>query len=361
MKILALGATGAIGGQLISLLAPHGHDLYVTSRAARPSKDNVHYLQGNAREATFLQEVLSERWDAIIDFMVYTTATFQDRVDAFLGATDQYFLVSSARVFAETDGLITESSPRLLDVSQDAEFLATDEYALSKARQEDLLRASGRKNWTIVRPYITFGESRFQLGTLEKEAWMYRALKGRSIVFCEPMMDKWTTLTDGHHVADMIASLVGNPAALGEDFNLAGEHTVRWKEILSLYLDELETQLGQRPNVELQDLESFCQAAKSVPQVIYDRMYNRRFDPAKIFARTGQEKLGDSRPTLKAHVEQHLKAGTFLPIDPKAEALRDRAVSERTGLGEFASTKRKIGYLMYRHMPLELIYKTRAL
>ena len=61
--------------------------------------------------------------------------------------------------------MITEESERLLDTSIDQDFLSTDEYSLTKARQEDILQSSKQKNWTIIRPYITYGTSRLQLGT----------------------------------------------------------------------------------------------------------------------------------------------------------------------------------------------------
>ena len=35
---------------------------------------------------------------------------------------------------------------RLLDISKDDKYLRTDEYALAKARQENILQKSG-KNW----------------------------------------------------------------------------------------------------------------------------------------------------------------------------------------------------------------------
>ena len=57
---------------------------------------------------------------------------------------------------------------------KDEEYLKTDEYALSKARQEDILHRSGKNNWTVIRPYITYSEIRLQLGVLEKELWLYR-------------------------------------------------------------------------------------------------------------------------------------------------------------------------------------------
>lgn len=46
---------------------------------------------------------------------------------------------------------LTENSPRLLETVQDLEYKKTDEYALAKARQEDILYQSGFSNYTIVR------------------------------------------------------------------------------------------------------------------------------------------------------------------------------------------------------------------
>ncbi|MEP2471885.1 MAG: NAD-dependent epimerase/dehydratase family protein, partial [Paracoccaceae bacterium] len=283
MKILALGSTGAIGSQLVSILAKDpSHEIYITSRSPRQDQGVVRYFQGNALNQTFLNNILQQHWDVIVDFMVYDTPTFESRIAALLSATEQYIFISSARVFANSDKPITEKSSQLLDVSDDEDFLASDEYALTKARQEELLTSSSRNNWTIVRPYITFGKGRLQLGTLEKESWLYRAIQGRSIVFCQDLMDKRTTLTDGAIVADMIANLIGQPKAIGEDFNLTGPDTTHWGAVVDLYCNGLEHYLGQRPKLVLQDLKTFCDGAPSIAQVKYDRIFHREFDPSKI-------------------------------------------------------------------------------
>lgn len=352
MKILALGATGAIGGQLIAALAAHDHEIHVTTRRERPSVGGVRYVSGDAKNDAFLHELLSQDWDVIVDFMVYSTAEFRRRIPALLSGTRQYVFTSSARVFANAAAPITERSPRLLDVSRDAAFLATDEYALSKARQENLLRESGLDNWTIIRPYITFGEARLQLGTLEKEGWLYRARKGRSIVFCDALMGKWTTMTEGGDVARMIARLMGDPAAFGQDYNLAGDRAIRWKDVLTLYLDELEAYLGRRPEVVLQDLDSFCRSASSVPQVIYDRMYDRRFDPTKIGRLFDLGTLTHCRAALRTHLRAQLCRGDFLPLDWRGEALRDRAAGQHTVMSEIPGGGGKLRYLKYRYSPM---------
>lgn len=89
----------------------------------------------------FLQPLLQkEKWNAIVDFMIYSTNDFEERYNQLLDSTTQYVYISSARVYAPNDGLITEDSPRILDICKDQDYLATDEYALTKARLENILK-----------------------------------------------------------------------------------------------------------------------------------------------------------------------------------------------------------------------------
>lgn len=153
-------------------------------KARNDEGDNIHYVVGNAHDMAFLENILNEKYDAILDFMVYKPEEFRDRYIKFLENTSQYVFLSSARVYADSpDALIEESSKRLLDTSKDQEFLQTNEYSLAKAREEDLLLKSDSQNWTIIRPYITYYDERLQLGVFEKETWLRRALAGKKIVF----------------------------------------------------------------------------------------------------------------------------------------------------------------------------------
>lgn len=180
LKILLLGGTGAMGVHLSKILNNQGEDVYVTTRRERKGM-GITYIQGNAHENAFLSDILQKyHFDVLIDFMIYNTSEFADRVDLLLSSVGQYIFLSSSRVYADSQTPITENSPRLLDVYKEEEYLKTDKYALSKARQEDILHRSGKNNWTVIRPYITYSEIRLQLGVLEKELWLYRALNGRT-------------------------------------------------------------------------------------------------------------------------------------------------------------------------------------
>ncbi len=186
--VLVLGGTGAMGISLVSILAEKGFMVYVTSRREHENSKNIVYLRGNAKDSDFLKTVMSRRYSAVVDFMAYTTAEFKDRVVILLSSTDQYIFISSARVYAESPERLTEESPRLLDACKDADYMATDEYALSKARQENMLAESGRNNYTIVRPSITYNNNRLQFTISEKEEWLYRAIHNRSIIFPADMV-----------------------------------------------------------------------------------------------------------------------------------------------------------------------------
>lgn len=349
MKVLVLGGTGAMGMHLVELLSNNNIETFVTSRKERQSDGKVKYIKGNALDITFLQTILQEHWDAIVDFMVYTTPSFKERLNLLLDATSQYVFLSTARVYADSEQPITESSSRLLDVSIDKEFLSTDEYSLTKARQENLLRNSNRKNWTIIRPYITYSEKRLQLGVLEKEKWLYRALRGRTIVFSDDINSKLTTLTYGLDVSNGIMAVIGDSKTLTETFHITKEASDTWNDVLTIYLEVLEKHLGYKPKVLFQNLDEFSVWNTGKYQIIYDRLFNRQFETSKIAKFVDVENFTKMEVGLKNCLEEFLKNPEFEYINWKAEALKDRQSKERTSLTEIQGLKQKMRYLKTRY------------
>ncbi|TGN40690.1 NAD-dependent epimerase/dehydratase family protein [Marinobacter confluentis] len=347
-NILVFGGTGAMGKHLVQLLAELGHSVSVTTRTARKATANIEYIQGNAKDDSFVDLILARKWDAIVDFMMYPTLVFEQRAPKLLAATDQYIYLSSARVYADSAEPIQEDSPRLLDSSNDSEFLVTDEYSLAKARQENMLRQSGRDNWTIVRPYITYSEQRLQLGVLEKEGWLYRALKGRTIVFSEDIVAKLTTLTYGFDVADAITKLIGEPRALGETYHITQREAVTWHEVLNVYLNVLEKLLGKRPKVLLLGLDDFSRCTRAEYQVKYDRLFKRTFNSSKIAEYVDVKDFFPLEQGLTRCLEEFLENPQFLAIDWRSEAIKDRYSGEVASLTEPGHLKQKLKYFIYR-------------
>lgn len=355
MNVLILGGTGAMGRYVTTLLSARGCQVFVTTRNPNHKKENnIEYLHGDAHDLKFLGPVLENDWDAIVDFMVYNTPMFKDRAEMMLQSTKQYVFISSARVYADSD-IITENSPRLLDVCQDAEYLATDEYALTKARQENVLFNSLHHNWTIVRPSLTYSENRLQLGVYEKENWLYRALHGRPIVFSKDLYDNYYTLTYGKDVAEGIAGIIGNNVALGETFHIVGAESCKWKDVLELYINVLNAKTGHRPEVVLTEKCTNLKLGDAKYQVLYGRYFNRRFDNSKIASIVDTRNWLSPLNGLRSCLETFLDNPRFLPINWKVEAYLDKESGNRTPLKEIPSSSGKVTYFCYRN-DMEKIY-----
>jgi len=348
-NILILGGTGAMGTPLVELLSDKYH-VWVTSRQKHDDKENVSFILGNAHDIIFLRQVCAmNTWDAIIDFMNRNVSESQLVFPLLLSHTNQYVFISSARVYAETDSEITENTPRLLDVSSDSVFLKTNEYSLAKAREEDLLMNGSYKNYTIIRPSITFNNHRLQLGALEKEGWLYRAIQGRSIVFSEDMKDKLTTVTWGYDVASGIAAIVGQSKALGEVFNITNNRSFTWQQILDVYIHTLEKLLHKNINVVWTEKSTSFKQRNQYYRLVYCRLFNRTFNNTKINQYVDTALFHEPLERLSYCLERFMERPHFKTIDWSLEGINDRVANERTPLNEIPNIKMKLLYLGNRY------------
>lgn len=346
-KILILGGTGAMGAHLVSILENTEHQVYVTTRKQRTNRRNITYVQGNAHNDAFIFPLLNEGFDVIVDFMVYKTEEFKGRSNLFLDSCKQYIFLSSSRVYSDNDEVITENTPRLLDVCKDEEYLSTDEYALTKSRQENILRQSGKSNWTIIRPYITYSEIRLQLGVNEKETWLYRALHGHTIVFSEDIANNYTTLTYGFDVARGIAAIIGKREALGEAFHITQPKPMKWCEILDIYTSVIEEKTGHRPKVLMRKLSPNLAIGKY--QVMYDRWYNRKFDSEKINKFIPTDSFLKPEDGLKKCLSAFIDNPQYDGINWALEAQYDRWTGEvYKPFRDCKTWKQCIKYYLYR-------------
>lgn len=381
MNVLLLGGTGPMGMHLSELLSTQ-NDVFVTSRKPHKNKGNISFVQGNAKMKDFLSSVLSMRtWDCIVDFMAYTTCEFEERVELLLNSTKQYIFLSSARVYDNNNETITEDSSRLLDTSTDTAYLKTDEYALYKAREENILLNSTNKNYTIIRPYITYAENRFPMGVWEKETWLRRCLQKKDIVFPKTFLDKVTTLTYGRDVAKYISIIIGNQGTVGQIYNIVSNKSSCWSEILSYYLSHIESITGYRPKVTLVDSYVVClqdmlklwfsdivslglaHSARKIRnkkyQLIYDREFNRKFDNKKLEKLdtnlnfiSYEDILGDCLVTFTKNPSYQYRNWQW-------EAVQDRLTGQKNSLSEIGSLKDKIRYLLIRYLiPRKYMFKS---
>jgi len=347
MTILVLGGTGAMGVPLVERLSKE-NKVFVTTRSKKESKGNVEYLQGDAMNDEVLRSLLDKNYDVIIDFMVYNTKDFRKRLPDLLEHTKQYFFFSSSRCYADSETPIKESSPRLVDVCTDQEYIEIDEYGMSKGREENILKESGRTNWTIIRPYITYNSYRIQLGVYEKENWLKRALLGKTIVFPKDIASRKTSLTYGSDVAGRVEKLIGNEKAFGESFHITTGESHTWGEILEFYRDVIERITGNRPKVKMVDNSEGLQTVWNKWQIKYDRLFNREFDNSKIESVIGEYQFKPTFEGLSSCLEEFISKPKWLGMNAVYEAWCDRQCGEWTSLREFPGKRARLSYLKHR-------------
>ena len=370
-----------MGIHLTRLLSNFGAIIFVTSRTFHEDYGNVHFIKGNAKDPQFIDLVLKSReWDCIVDFMVYGTSEFRARIDMLMSSTKQYIFLSSARVYSASDNRLTEQSLRILDVTEDKKYLNTDEYALYKAREEDIVINSRYTNYTIIRPYITYAENRLPLGIWEKETWVRRLSEQKSLALPACFLSKQTTLAYGMDVSLYISKIVCNEKALGQIYNIVANKSMTWYEVLNCYLDEIECFKGYRPQIVVVDYftTNFKQILKNFSlwlfcfrfirnkinvqdcsyQLIYDREYDRIFDNRKLVELIPEFEFSDTRKKLKSCLRSFMQAPNYSYRNWNWEFVQDKITGNKSTLHDIPGIMLKLRYLLIRYIiPIKCMAK----
>ena len=305
-KVLVLGATGAMGKYLIPYLAEDGYEIDAVSLDEQQyTFPNVKGIQGNVKEKMFLEELLANHYDAIVDFMIYATKDIAYFLPRMLDSTGHYIYLSSYRIYDNKEHPVRETSPRLLDTADSIIVRNSDDYSIHKARGENIVRTFPKNKWTIIRPAITYSLMRYQLVTLEAPNTVGRAFAGKKVVLPEQARTVQATMSWAGDVAEMIRRLLFNEKALGETFSVCTSEHHTWGEIADYYKDicGLDALWIDKEDY-LRILSSDPYATAPRWQLEYDRLFDRIMDNSKVLAAAGmkQENLMPLYDGLKKEI-----------------------------------------------------------
>lgn len=347
--ILILGGTGAIGSACLDILSEMQLQATVTSRAKRKSYGTINFIQGNAKDHFFFSSIISsKKWDAVIDFMTYSTEEFEGRVDQLLNNTKQYVFLSSARVYADSGGIIKEDALRYLDLEEKNETLDCASYPIIKARCEDILQSSPYKNWTIIRPGTTYNVERLDFANLRKEEWLYRAIIGKSIVVSKDLLEIRFTNTWGGDVAKGIISILGKESAMRDIFHITENRTYTWKEILELYLNTLREH-RINPRVVIRDICPIIRLPNKMEQYKNYMCFDHIFDNTKINNFCAVNEFLDAKKGLIDCLNAFLDKPSWKEINWEIEGILDSVSHDKTRFRDIGGVKNKIIYFCYRY------------
>ena len=357
-KILVIGGTGNMGRPLVKSLAEGGHSVFVVCRK-KVSEDDVErlarngggYFYGEAKDKEFMGGVLNRRYDAIVDFCIYSSEEFRERMNSFLDNTDQYVCLSTAAVYADIPTPKNESSPRYMEVDPPKEGTAKwGWYCYEKARIEDMLLASGRRNWTIVRPGVTMNANHVGWGLWWNDDWLGRIIRGRRVVVEKDILDFKFSLSSGREVASQIGVVVGNKKALGEVFNVCSSEVWSWRELLDVFKSIL-SQHGYQLKVSYVNSQDVIKA-NSGAEYVYKRarLLDRVFDNTKILSLLhGQQPSIGMKELLKEWTDAYVKNYKPNPVPLDHTVFIDRLAGDCSPRRDFCSSRQYLKYLVMRY------------
>ena len=324
-KVLVLGASGAMGRYIVPELAKLGYAVDAVSLdAPDPSLDppGVRRVQGDAKDEAVLAPLLAQGYDGIVDFLIHPTRELLGFLPRLAASTDHYVYLSSYRVYDGKDVPVREDSRLLLDSADDPLIRFSDDYSIYKARGEYVLRGLPRRNWTIIRPSITFSTYRYQLVTLEAPLVVGRADGGKTVVLPETARNVQGTLTWAGDNARFIARLLFNDRAFGEAFTVATAEHHSWGEMAEIYASLRGLKAVWVPEEDfLRIIDPNPWSPGAAWQLRVDRLFERVIDNSKVLAATGLAQ-SDLMPTAKG-LETEL-AKVPRGFDWGASALNDR-------------------------------------
>ena len=242
MKVLFIGGSGIISSACSSLAVRRGIDLHVLNRGtstARPLPDGVTVLRGDIRDPGSARAALAgHTFDAVVDWVAFTTDHVQADIELFRGRTGQYVFISSASAYQTPPARlpVVESSPLRNPFWQ---------YSRDKIACEDLLVRQYRDEGfpaTIVRPSHTYDRTLVPFDG----GWtaMARMRQGREVVIHGDGTSLWT-LTHHEDFAKGFVPLLGHPRAIGDVFHITSDDVLTWNQIA----EHLAAALGVPPKL----------------------------------------------------------------------------------------------------------------
>ncbi len=282
MKLLFIGGTGVISSACSDLAMARGHDLFLLNRSAStkysaPEKATILQADIHADPAYLSALLAGHRFDAVVDFIAFSTQDIEHDISLFHDKTDQFVFISSASAYQKPvqNYLITEETPL------ENPFW---EYSRNKIACEDLLMKTYRDNGfpvTIVRPSHTYGPSQIPLCvTSWQHPWTIidRMKRGQKVIIPGDGTSLWV-LTWNTDFAKGLVGLLGEKNAVGEVFQITSDQVLSWNQI---YLEAYQA-LGQTANVVYIPSDFIARFDEdAVGSLIGDKSNSVVFDNSKI-------------------------------------------------------------------------------
>jgi len=314
MKVLFIGGTGIISSACSQLAVDRGIELWLLNRkqSSRPVPEQARVVEGDIRNPESVRKALGQAsFDAVVDWVAFTTDHIETDLDLFRGRTGQYVFISSASAY--------QTPPARQPVTESTVLCNPWwEYSRNKiACEERLVRAYREEGFpsTVVRPSHTY--DRTLLPTHGGYTDVHRMRTGKPVIVHGDGTSLWV-MTHHRDFAQGFLGILGHPAAVGETFHITSDELLTWNQIHEILarVAGAEAKLVHVPSDVINTFDPDWGASllgDKAHSMIFDNTKIKRFVPdfaATIpFARGAEEILAwydedGSRRTLNAAYDQ---------------------------------------------------------
>lgn len=290
-RVLLVAGGGTIGGYTARELLRLGYCVDVICLEDQLSDDPcLRFFKMEASVEALQALFETEHYDGIVNFLHYNSAEEYAPYHKLLSEhTEHLVFLSSYRVYADKQHPIAENAPMLLDVSDDKEFVENEKYAISKAHCEKFLTAyEGRRNWTIVRPVISFSALRFDILMYSGDHVIRCAEEKKPVYMPENVKDLTAGIDWAYNSGKLIANLLFKPEAFGEAYTISSAPNLTWGEVAECYARVMETEFRWVDEQEFLNQFGMDKATRGTYwRYVYDRCFDRVIDNTKVLKATG--------------------------------------------------------------------------
>lgn len=286
MKILFIGGTGRLSKDVAFKALMDGHEVFLLTRGSNKREQFVHdgyiMLRGDIRNPDACRKLLENlSFDTVIDFLSFTVRQLETTLFILNGKYKQYIFISTATVY--------ENEKPLKEIEEEITPIGNKQwdYSYNKFLCEKYLEDYFQKNhfsyYTIIRPYVTYGNTRFPYPIVpldnDKEwSLIFRMTNGCPIpVFdCGEII---TTLTHTKDFSKFAVGLIGNEKAKNEAFHITSDERTTWETVLNI-LDAHLNIRSKRFDISQQEIVSLLPYYKGILEG--DKGNTKIFNNAKI-------------------------------------------------------------------------------
>ena len=346
MQILLVGGTGVLSSAITTEALKQGIHVTMINRGnnLKDLPNGIHLIKSDRKNYNNIRSQLhGQKFDAVIDFLCYTQRDTEESFNLYKDFTEQYFFISSCAVYDTRLGIVcSEDSPKVLPMwTYSVEKWDSELHLINLAK-------SAQTNYTIIRPCVTYGNTRIPYGI--SPTYGYHWTLAARILADKPII-RWNegknrcNMTRVEDFAIGVVGLIGNPKAYNEAFNVCGEETPSFNDVLN----EISAYL--KKDVVVFDISSE-EYAKEIPSRSGEILGGRSIDAInsnnKIkqvvpeFKQTLSLSQGIHK-TLSAYINQNYQKG----IDWKFDAETDRIIKKFSDKEINTGKKYKIGFVDY--------------